>query len=295
MTEIYRNTLSTITLDIIGASATGTPTATLYKGDDETELTVDGPQQADGVETWEATIGFAQTIISGRIKVVWEFEIEGQPANKVEYYDIVTPYVGITEARDELEIPVNVTDGQIVRAERRARQVINGFCGQSFDLVEESMYVRGTETDVLNLPKRAVEITSLRRDGMLEEVGHRISGSGWSLTRVSAQDTYPLLAEEINVAPIRSPFGSTYRFNAGYWVVEGTFGYQDVPSTIRECTLILIEQYLCPTSIYAERYVEAITGADWRLQFNDQAYSGTGNVIVDQLLEQFVVNRMVIL
>jgi hypothetical protein len=77
-----------------------------------------------------------------------------------------------------------------------------------------------------------------------------------------------------------------FRDNVVY-TIDGVWGYDEVPTGVKEAALIMIEEALCPQAVYRERYLKAISGDGWRYEFVGAAYSGTGNVIADQLLEEY--------
>lgn len=288
MSEIYKNSTSYAYLDIYGDVADTQPTATLRvsgvtydENNPAPTLPVQGPESVDGAERWSAVVGFAYTQDAGQVSVTWEFTIDGVGATKVDYFNVVVPLVDINTARDELEIPEEISDDKIVLAERRVRRLIERITGQVFAPVEETLSATQYADGSLRLPQRIISVTSV--NGVGNTLYYTIGGDGWFLNII-----YPLKRDGIRASgvPIRYPWpsGDTRPQKA---LVTGVWGYETVPPAIEEAALILIEQQLCPEAIYAERYLKTMTAADFRFEFDKGAYAGTGNVIADQLLAKF--------
>lgn len=67
-------------------------------------------------------------------------------------------------------------------------------------------------------------------------------------------------------------------------------GYKTVPSDIEEATKMLIEDIKCGKLDYYKRYVTAYNTEQFRIQFDKSVFDGTGNMIVDKILEKYEKN-----
>lgn len=290
MAEIYRNSLHYAYLNIKGDTADETPTADLVAGGTTTPLLVNGPETVGGEERWTATIDFNLTQNVGEVKVVWHVIVNAVETVKADYFDIVVPLVSVSEAREELDIPVDITDDQIIVAERKARRIIERFCGQKFEPTNETIIVKGRGDKILRTPKRVISIDEFTefRTG-LATAGYEIRGDGWELLR-TLQYYYD---EVLTVTgPIYDPFRSygTYTWPYGLeYNVTGLWGWERVPSPVYDAALVLIEQRLCPESMYRDSYLETMKSSDWNLTINSAAYDATGNVVADHLLSPYRV------
>jgi hypothetical protein len=72
-----------------------------------------------------------------------------------------------------------------------------------------------------------------------------------------------------------------------WYTITGDWGYEDVPTNVKEAMLILIEDAICPDSEYRDRYIDSVKTADYQYMYTSNAFRGTGSVIADQLLEPF--------
>lgn len=285
MSEIYNNTSQYVYLDILGATADATPTAKIGT----TDLPVTGPTTVDGKEQWKAVIGFNNTINNGEFDVVWTFDIDGVPTTKKDHFEVVTPLIDAGTIRTELDLPIDITDADIVMGERRVRRLIEKHCGQRFQLSNETLRIRGTGDKILATPKRALSITSITeaRTG-LAQAYYAITNDGWGIDR-SAGFVWTDQAYTVT-GVIFSPYavlGRTWMYNAE-WDVNGSWGWENVPTPVQEAALVLLEQRLCAQSVYRDNYLQSITAADWRMQFDPEAYYGTGSAAADHLLSEYI-------
>jgi hypothetical protein len=77
--------------------------------------------------------------------------------------------------------------------------------------------------------------------------------------------------------------------------ITGDWGYESVPYPVVQAARLLISDYACQDSSYRDRYLESIKAADWRMQFTQAAYDGTGNLKADQLLNPYKLSNMVVI
>ena len=80
-------------------------------------------------------------------------------------------------------------------------------------------------------------------------------------------------------------------FPSGYdytFIVD--HGYLTVPADIEYATKLLVEDLKCGKLDYYKRYVTAYNTDQFRIQFDKAMLSGTGNFLVDKILEKYVKN-----
>jgi len=290
LSEVYRNSSQFVYLDIYGDVADDTPTAVCLKGDDEFNLTVQGPEAHGDAQRWTAVAGFEHTQDVGELKVVWGFSINGVDAGKTDYLDVVVPLVDVSTARTELTIPSDISDDQIILTERRVRRVIERVTGQVFAPVTATLPATELVDGSIRLPQKIITLTSV--GGVDNTLYYVLANGGWALAIIYPRKRDGIRAGEV---PIVDPFAKYRAPKIQTVMVTGLWGYERVPSDIEEAALILIEQYLCPDAIYAERYLKTMTAADFRFEFDPGAYRGTGNVIVDHLLARYSIGQSAVI
>ena len=87
---------------------------------------------------------------------------------------------------------------------------------------------------------------------------------------------------------------NAYTFSTGAAFPEGwdylfllEIGYKVVPHDIYEATLMLIEDVKCGKVDYYKRYVTSYNTDQFRVQFDKTVLDGTGNMIVDKILDKY--------
>ena len=232
-------------------------------------------------------IPYAATTIDGPLNINITFSIDGMTYTKSFVVTVSTPYADIEEIRDALGADeMNFSDSQLSQAERRIRNIVNKYTQQEFGKSGEALQILGTGETTLRLPKRLLSIDTLAGANVYPSPDYyAVRGDGWYL----GLNTTPPTGELAYANPIRDP-GSQLRlgFLENYvYTIDGTWGYESVPTDVKEATLILIEDALCPDSEYRDRYVDNYKAADFRVEYSDRAFRGTGSVMADQLLEPY--------
>jgi len=278
--EIYEDTLSilkyTIYIDGVAKDADGS-----------VSVSVDGVSLGNSTKTpgktGEYTILLPMTYNAkvGSIKVNWSFNYSTLPFIVTECYKIVKPYASWNLFVDKFA-QYNKAYADYVEAERVVRYVINSYCGQSFETFEAAIRVEGNGLDGLILPHPLLSETNVQwSDGYNviytdTDIPWEISGNGWILRKQSTYDSFD---------PVCEPHDK-FKRNVIY-TVTGVWGYECIPNPVVESARLLIEDYICPDQNYRNKYLDNIRSGDWRLEFNDWAFVGTGNATVDRLLKEY--------
>jgi hypothetical protein len=90
------------------------------------------------------------------------------------------------------------------------------------------------------------------------------------------------LANIFGTSAVGFPRGWDYTF-----VLD--IGYRAVPPDVEYATKLLIEDLKCGKLDYYTRYVTSYNSDQYRIQFDKSIFSGTGNMIVDKILDKYVV------
>ncbi len=72
------------------------------------------------------------------------------------------------------------------------------------------------------------------------------------------------------------------------YVVRASAGWKRVPDNVSEAARILIDDYFSPSGKYHEYGVTVLRSADYRMEFAEDPFSTTGNIIADQLLSNYI-------
>lgn len=67
-------------------------------------------------------------------------------------------------------------------------------------------------------------------------------------------------------------------------------GYRAVPADVEVATKMLIDDIKCGKLDYYKRYISAYNTDQFRIQFDKNMMSGTGNLLVDKILEKYITS-----
>lgn len=71
------------------------------------------------------------------------------------------------------------------------------------------------------------------------------------------------------------------------YIFKVEFGWRVVPSDITDATKMLMNDIACGKLDYYKRYVTSYSTDQYRIQFDKSQLSGSGNIIVDKILDQY--------
>lgn len=327
MAEIYKNSNDPIKTKIfwkgeIVQSGTAVNVVVYDITEDETISPAVSPTQAiiilvaeeDEVNpgTYKVHLPLSLTSRNKKLKLVWQIFVEGNVEFLTTYCDVVTPYVSIAEAIDDLNLGADPSDPvfknyhDIQMAEKYARKMIENFTGQRFYLYDDEIVVYGTDSDILPLPQKINSIHRLTSNDILlvdnindiNEWGYtpRVTegGFGIRLDRTDLLDNTVYIANGL-VPPTVNDIASGQAFKKNYrYVVKGRFGWESIPDEVEQAAIQIMGHYFSKDKAWADRYIKKVSTFDWDFEYGAEVFSGTGCAYADKLLSDYVVNQMVI-
>lgn len=84
-------------------------------------------------------------------------------------------------------------------------------------------------------------------------------------------------------------FGVLYPEGVDY-IFEVEQGYKVVPYDIQDATRMLIDDIVCGRLEYFKRYITDYSTDQFKIKVSESALDGTGNILVDKILEKYIVN-----
>jgi hypothetical protein len=247
------------------------------------------------------------------LKLVWEYEVEGTPVSQESKVFVSTPYVDLGEAANALGVGADYSDPnkktyqEMLEAERYARKLIETFTGQRFYLQDASHTLYGNETDTLPLPRKINKIHKIYSNDILlvdnlaqppvNNWGYSLqiseSGFGVRINRANMLDNTVYTANGM-VPPSITDTSGVFSNHITY-ILEGRFGWEDVPDEISMACLELMKDYFSKDKVWRNKYIKNISTFDWKFEYDSATFSGTGNNYVDQILSDYVITQMVVI
>lgn len=126
---------------------------------------------------------------------------------------------------------------------------------------------------------------------------YKVTLDNSAIYRIDPEDVINMVTNRYEAQPAILPSGSGDLGHIGYRTVafprgyDYTFildsGYKAVPPDVEAATLMLIEDLKCGKLEYYKRYMSAYNTDQFRIQFDKSMMDGTGNYIVDKILEKY--------
>lgn len=246
------------------------------------------------------TLPFNLTQLDREMDITWSFSyLENGSTNQfttTTHLSVVTPILPIEEIKKIVNSEYEqFSDEEIYNLEKEVRYVIQVYTGQSFGKMSGKISVTGSGEPMLKLPMKLNKLRSVNSIIYWSDT-MAIRGNGWYL--VSLINGVPSIKADFdgyhynpNGGVISAPrlYGN-FQFNKNKeFVLDGDFGWNEVPGAVQEAAKLLINDYACGESSYRDRYIKSMQTTDWQITFHDGAFTSTGNIRANQLLNEYVV------
>lgn len=231
-------------------------------------------------DTLEIAIPHSVVTSCGEFTIEWSYTVDGDPAihRAYETHEVVAPLFTKEQLLASDEKFNVLDDGAVERLESLVRRVIEAHTDVKFGLYNTTTGYVGaasvyTQQPIIQLsPLNEFPVASLIHD-----------------------DRYGFFFDyyDNSVAPIRSPRETT-RIHRNV-ILNGVFGWTSVPHDVTQAALLLAGDFSCYEDTWKDRYIRAMRAADWRIDYAEGAYVGTGNVKVDHILEKYCYRGMLVI
>ena len=216
-----------------------------------------------------------------------------------EYYELIRPYV------DPNTLGTTASEiSEYTTLELVARSMIDTFVPEGFYNKKITIVGTGNGSDYFSLWEKVYRIFKVYENNVLvydrsipdlNEYQYVITSDKTAIQRVREDvlelNRYESTAQNL---PVASGDLGYYgyegiSFQSGYdytFVVD--HGYITVPADIEHAAKLLIEDLKCGKLDYYKRYVTSYNTDQFRIQFDKAMLSGTGNFLVDRILDKYV-------
>jgi hypothetical protein len=301
MEDVKIETSKTLTLTLPSDPASNIVSVKLYH---EFGNLVSGPTNATRASTGVYTITYGQQASgiyvlnsAGKYRADFVYTISGTEYTQSQYINVYTPYITSTAFFEDYPELENDWFDRFDKIEKKVRNIINTFCGQSFDYYpNKTIEISGSGRNSLHLP---FPITTLRT------VTSDVGTSDETVIHNYADATVN------NIEKAKEPhnFGATYYikfkrstldspnvlmlvnkfYKTSSYTINGDYGWQFVPNNIEQAAGLLIADQMNDDNQYR---VHGIKRADMDaidLHFSDKFYESTGNIDADVLLMDYTL------
>ena len=196
--------------------------------------------------------------------------------------------------------PVGGDVADYINYERTARITIDNIVG-GFYFKDLTLGLLGMGNDKLTIGQRANDIVSVvrnnvtvyDRDEVDNEVDYILTDDSQSMITLETVEANVLDSKPPTIPFSASDYGASggrlVDFPVGWdFSVRIETGWTYVPQDIQEATQLLIDDIVCQSPNYLNRYIREYETKDYRIDIHRPAFAGTGNLIVDQTLQKYL-------
>ena len=301
MDDVKINTSKTLTLTLPTDADSNTVTVNVvHEFNDSVKSNIAATRTALG--TYTVTLGQEASGLyvlqaAGKHQVAFTYAISGTSYTQSQYINVYTPYITSTEFfNNHPELQTDFSS-KFDTYEKRARNIINTYCGQSFDYYpEKSFNLDGNNHKNLHLP---LAINSLKKVTInygqdSEEVIHDSSDPALNnVERIrqpfNFESSYYL---RYRISMSDSPVNQllTNKFKNGFsYKVEGDFGWRYVPNNVTQAIDLIIADLMNDDSEYRRHAITNISMDTTSFSMSGNFYESTGNIEADVLLMDYMM------
>lgn len=210
--------------------------------------------------------------------------------------DIIRPYV---DPKTMATTASEIDDYKMY--ELVARSIIDSVVNDGFYNHKQVIQAVGQGTDYFHLWIDTNKVLKVYENNVLVyDVDTPETNKYQYLVTLDNSAIHRVETEEINKyesTPMNLPVG---RGDLGYFGFESVAfprgydylfivdtGYKAVPADVEKATKILIDDMKCGKLDYFERYIQAYNTDQFRIQFDKRMFDGTGNFVVDKILDKY--------
>lgn len=306
MHEVFNNTFHKHEMILyknnVATDADSLPTIKVYDANTETLiLSSSATKDSGGPGEYYYQITPTLSSVDRMLRIQWNYSFNSASISENSFTNVVTPYASLPEIISELNIGVQTYDDDyvdpeiILFAERMARATIQNYTMQNFNKRTGSQMVWGFGTDSLFLTEKMLSISNIYEETSLiysastgySDLGAdlNLSDTGRTLYLSTANSTYSVPRPMQDTYPVSAKFGRFY--DNKQYTIEGVIGWQYVPQDIRTATIMLIADYLSNDFQWRNKYLSKVNLSEITFQLNPAAFVGTGNAMVDSILDAY--------
>lgn len=240
------------------------------------------------------------TSIVRTLKVVWSYSVSTRAGYEDQYYNVELVYSKVSEIQDFLGLGTKPSElnysapESILSAEKLARTIINGYTGQKFYNYSGSQEQFGTGSDALQLVERMLTIEKVWENDELmidNTVDPVYNNFGFELEITPTGKAIRILNQGWDVRydnqlDPTAMYGGRFKSGSRY-EVQGQIGYKYVPEDIKIASMLLVGDILSNDYNWRNKYLKKVNLSEISFEMAGGAFNGTGNVAVDNILDQY--------
>jgi hypothetical protein len=240
------------------------------------------------------------TSLNRVIRTDYSYSLNGISTTQSTYNEIVTPYTTISDLIDYYNLgtspqDLNYKSAEVLQQlEKLARTLINGYVGQNFGRRYAFQEQFGLGSDALWLTERMISVNQMYENGVLvydTTVSPSVNYFGFPIELTPTGKAVRIVnagwdARYDNQVDPTIMYYGRFRESTRY-KLYGTIGWDYVPIDIKLCATLLVGDLMANDAAWRIKYLSEVSMSDTSFKMAGGAFNGTGNLIVDNILDQY--------
>jgi len=300
MDDVKIDTAKTLTLTLPSDADSNTVSVVLtHEFGDVVQAATSATRSSEGVYTityGQAASGIYVLNSAGKHRADFTYSIGGTEYVQSQYINVYTPYLTWAEFLAN-HSELSSFETQFDTIEKRARNIINTYCGQSFDYYpEKSFTLDGTNHKNIHLPLPIATLTKVTMnpgDSDLEVIHDSTNSSLNNIEKVrqpfNFESSY-YIRFKANIVQTNTSriLGKTFKEHSDY-KIEGDFGWRYVPNNVKQAADLIIADLMNDDSEYRRHGITSVDMDTVRFSMKSNFYESTGNIEADVLLTDYTL------
>jgi hypothetical protein len=242
------------------------------------------------------------------LRLQWDYTVNGKAVSAEDFYEVFTPYATIAKIIDYYNFGTRPEDldyrthEELIYAERVARYQIEAYANQSFGRYWGDQEMFGYDSDAIELTQRMVTLSKVYENGVLvidytQDPEYNSFGYDVELSTTNKAVRIIKNSEDVIYEGQFDPtilYYGRFRQHTRY-KFYGEMGWSYVPNDIQYAAIKLAGNVLSRDAQWRERYLKKVDLSEISFELADGAFNGTGDVIVDSILDQYRNTGVVII
>jgi hypothetical protein len=242
------------------------------------------------------------------LQVTWSYSVNGISTSQNTFINVSTPYATVSDIVDYYGYGTTnnkqnfKSEKQISSAEKLARIAIDKYTQQKFGKRYGYQEVIAYGADALFLTEPMLSIDQMYENDWLlidntqnppyDNFGYPIELTQTNkVVRIVNQDWNVIYDNQVD--PTILYYGQ-FRNNVRYKFV-GTIGWNYVPDDIKTAAMLLAGDYMSNDAAWRNRYLQQVSMSETSFTMSKGAFNGTGNVLVDSILDDYRDSNFVVI
>jgi len=300
MDDVKIDTAKTLTLTLPSDADSNNVTVVLtHEFGDVVQASTAATRSSEGVYTitfGQAASGIYVLNAAGKHRADFTYSISGTEYTQSQYINVYTPYLTWAEFLAN-HSELSSFESQFDYFEKRARNIIDTYCGQSFEYYpSKSITLDGTNHKNLHLP---FPIATLRKvtfnagDSDAEVIHDSTDASLNNIEKVRQTFNFEssfYLRFKANIVQTNTSriLGKTFKEHSDY-KIEGDFGWRFVPLNVKQAADLIVTDLMNDDSEYRRHGITSVDMDTISFTMKPSFYESTGNIEADVLLTDYTL------